>query len=180
MCTDKNTSLTHRLKPVSVLAVQFSCGSSPITTNVASCMWHAYFVHGVHWFENMHIAFMATCIQDAGFLIRVHACCMHGDLHVICMFWGHWTCNVDTVCYMHVVCYTANARRVLYSQCMLHACSIWVAHPGGYLVLPTTIKIFMNRACPVWCSGEQTVLTTFWECWNESSCSELVVLYPAS
>ena len=143
MCTDKNTSLTHRLKPVSVLAVQFSCGSSPITTNVASCMWHAYFVHGVHWFKNMHIAFMATCIQDAGFLISRHATCI---LQATCMlhaWWlacnmhvlEHWTCNMHTMCYsmlcvmlpMHIMF----PVHVAYMSCS----SRWLS----FLLLPTLV-----------------------------------------
>ena len=143
MCTDKNTGLTHRLKPVSVLAVQFSVGHLllPLTlqaacdmhvlcmvyTGLKTCMlnsWQPAYKMQVSWSVDMQHA-----------CYRLHACCIHGYLHVICMFRGHWTCNVHTVCYMHVVCYTPNARCVLCSQCMLHACSIWVAHPDGYLVL---------------------------------------------
>ena len=46
------------------------------------CFGSASFVHGVHGLENMYVAFMATCIQDAGFLISRHATCI---LQATCM-----------------------------------------------------------------------------------------------
>ena len=133
-------------------------------------MLHSWqLVCNIHVLVSRH----ATCILRATCMLYLHACCMHGDLRVIYMFWdiGHATCTLCATCMLCVMPPSA---------CCMHVVYELLIHIGIFLALPYNYKKFYEKGLPCVMLRTPDCLATFRECGNESICSELVVLYPAS